>query len=436
MKGGSAFEAEWSKAHSPDATPIDGFGVPALRTTLEAMIRGDAAIHHAQLWDLDSDAYGQADLLMREDGARSDLGSWHYRPLEIKRSSKLRDDHALQCAFYNRVLSKLQGYAAPEATVVLGDVEERIKPKDYEGELDEVIAKWCRLRDDSREPEIGYLKDVSAEWRPYARKLLTARRDVTLIAGFTSRVRSKLRDRFGIDTIDKLSKLKRKDFQAAFSDDRGRKLWLQMTAYLEKRPVLAGDSPVEIPRRKRMIYWDVEDSDSSHETEPPHVYLIGTVEHGRYRAFTCRGAADEERMAEEFLSYIGVPKDVILYQWTSYEDSSLRAMGRRHPRLAARLQKVADRTFDLYAAIKNKVFLPVGSYSVKDVGPACGFNWPDGVEDGRIAMCAYWDYLAGRAENAMDSILDYNQADCRAMAAIVLCLADAGFMRMEARNER
>jgi uncharacterized protein len=430
MEAGRAHEEEWVRRNYPEAVRIEGFDREAVRATLEAMLRGAPAIHHPQLWDLDGDAYGQGDLILKKDGD-SNLGPWHYEALEIKRSSHLREDHQLQCAFYSRVLTKIQGRASDRCCVVLGQGQEVFDPREHEASLDAVIARWRGIRAAEVPPEIGALDDVSSEWRPYAKRLLEERRDVTLIAGFTPRVRAILKDRRGIATIEDLRPLTEVDFQELLGELSGRKYWLQARAYIENCFIAALSEPIQIPKRSRAIFWDVEDSDAlCPQGEPPHVYLIGTVEDGQYRSFSCRGAAGEPQMIQEFLEYIGADLGgVVLYQWTGYELGALQAMAERHPRFGERLQAVASRTFDLYAAIKNRVFMPVESYSIKDVAPACGFNWRGDIADGRAAMSRYWSSLNGGAGDALQSVVDYNEDDVRAMVAVVDCLVREGLVQ-------
>lgn len=111
MQQGVDYEQQWVKANYPDAVEIKpGFGFAALKHTCQALLAGPRAIYQPQLWDLAQATYGKGDLLIRDDSAPSDLGAYHYRVIEIKRSQSLQSSHALQGAFYNDNIAKLQGY--------------------------------------------------------------------------------------------------------------------------------------------------------------------------------------------------------------------------------------------------------------------------------------------------------------------------------------
>ena len=87
----------------------------ALAQTLDAMRSGAQAIAQATLasgrW------FGRADLLLRVDG-RSQLGAWHYEPLDTKLARETRGGAILQLCLYAELLEDTQG-ALPERMYVV-----------------------------------------------------------------------------------------------------------------------------------------------------------------------------------------------------------------------------------------------------------------------------------------------------------------------------
>jgi hypothetical protein len=71
------------------------------------MLAGARAIHKPQLWLLPEELYRRADLLVQCDDHPSDLGTYHYRVKEIKRSPILQSYHECQAALYNRILGHI-----------------------------------------------------------------------------------------------------------------------------------------------------------------------------------------------------------------------------------------------------------------------------------------------------------------------------------------
>jgi len=415
---GLEHERAWVQNHYPDAIRVaPGFGFEALSETLRLMLEGVRAIYQPELWDLEGESYGRADLLVRHDSGRSDLGPYHYRLVEIKRVKSLQDHHILQGAFYNRMLGKLQGWTPAELTMVLKETVETVPYASLRKELDAVLDKWKGLRDGQVSPEPGRPPNVTdSPWRVYGNKLVERRRDLILLAGVGSREREKLRAA-NIHGVDQLWGLRLEEVCEILGEQHGAQAYYVAQAYRTRQPLLKPHSRLAIPRGHRHLYFDFETSDEVHPTEPPHVYLIGCwdAERDQYVKFLARGAADEGRIFGEFLDYVGDVEHTRLYHWTDYEIGQMVLVIQRWPHLETALRRVTSSCVDLMRAVKSAVYLPVPSFSLKCVAPALGFTWRQEGFDAFDSMVCYWDYLEGKDEALVDRCLVYNEDDCRAM---------------------
>ncbi|MFQ5847660.1 MAG: TM0106 family RecB-like putative nuclease [Candidatus Methylomirabilales bacterium] len=415
---GIEYEQGWVREHYPDAVRVTpDFGFEALRNTLRAMVEGVAAIYQPQLWDLQGESYGKADLLVRDDTRGSDLGPYHYRLVEIKRAKSVQDHHVLQAACYNRMLGRLQGWTPAEMTVALRDAIERASYSQRENELKEIVGKWRALRDGRVIPEPGRPPDVTASpWRIYGNTLVEQRRDLVLLAGVAPRERGRLREA-GVQRVDQLWNLDLEEICAILGRQYGMQAYSVAQAYKSGEPVLKPGCRLVIPRAKRHLYFDFETSDEVHPTEPPHVYLIGCwdAEGNRFVNFLARGAEEEEAIFSDFLQYVGRGEETRLYHWTDYEIGQMMRVAQRWPSLEAPLRRLMSSCVDLMPAIKSAVYLPVPSFSLKCVAPALGFRWRQKDFDAFDSMICYWDYLDGRDESGIQRALAYNEDDCRAM---------------------
>jgi predicted RecB family nuclease len=418
MQLGIEYEERWVKTNYPDALEIKpGFGFAALKNTLRAMLDGALAIYQPQLWDLAQDTYGKGDLLVRDDSARSDLGPFHYRVLEIKRSASLQNSHVLQAAFYNHSVAQLQGYVAPELTVVLKDSSETIS---YSGKEQDIIAArqlWRALRDGSVVPEAKRPPNsTSSPWRHYGNQRLQQDKDLLLLAGIQKREREKLRQA-GIFRVDQLGNFRQEEISEIIGAHYGEIAYHVAQAYKLGGPILKPGHQLTIPRAKRLLYFDFETSDAVYPSEPPHTYLVGCYDGTRdqFVKFLARGAKDEGRIFTEFFDYVGDPRDVYLYHWTDFEIHQLRRVARHWPALAGTIEQVIDKCVDLKTAIQSALYLPVPSFSIKCVAPALGFHWRQKDIGAYQSMVCYWDYLENRDLFAIDRALIYNQDDCMAM---------------------
>jgi predicted RecB family nuclease len=418
MQQGVEYEERWVKANFPNALEIKpSFGFDALKNTLRAMLDGVPAIYQPQLWDLGQDTYGKGDLLLRDDNASSDLGPFHYRVLEIKRSQSLQNSHVLQAAFYTQNIGMLQGYTPRELTIILKDSSETVSYDAKDDEINNARRLWRSLCDGSVIPEAKRPPNAtSSPWRLYGNKRLLDEKNLLLLAGVQKRERDKLRDA-GCETVDQLWNLRREEVSEILGAHYGEIAYHVAQAYKSNGPVLKPEQHLNLPRAKRLLYFDFETSDSIHPTEPPHTYLIGCYDGTRdqFVKFLARGAADEGRVFSEFFDYIGEPRDVLLYHWTDFEIHQLRHVARRWPLLAATIEQLIDKCIDLKEAIQAAVYLPVPSFSIKCVAPALGFHWRQNDIGAFQSMVCYWDYLENRDLFAIDSALIYNEDDCMAM---------------------
>jgi predicted RecB family nuclease len=418
MRQGIEHEQRWVKANFPDAVEIKpGFGFEALKNTFRAMLGGAPAIYQPQLWDLSQETYGKGDLLIRDDSAPSDLGGYHYRVIELKRSRSLQEYHVQQAAFYHQNLAKLQGYTPPEFTIALKDSSQQVSYEGIESALAETRRLWRTLRDGEIIPETRRPPEAAASpWRRFANDRATTARDLVLLTGIQRRERDKLRQA-GIRRVDDLWTRRQEEIVEIIGDRYGPVACQVARAYKVNGPILKPGRELGIPRARRLLYFDFETSDSVHPTEPPHTYLIGCYDgmRDRFVRFLARGADDEGRIFTEFIDHVGDPRDVRLYHWTDFEIRQMHGVMHRWPPLANSLEQIITQCVDLKAAIQEAVYLPAPTFSIKTVAPALGFRWRQKDIGAYQSMVCYWDYLENRDLFAIDRALLYNEDDCLAM---------------------
>jgi uncharacterized protein len=411
MDWGLEMERRWVFERHPDAVEIrPRFGLESVRATSRAMARGARAIFQPQLWSLADGLYGLGDLLVRDDSAPSDLGDWHYRVVEIKRSRELKPYQAAQAVIYNRILGRLQGVRPATVQVVLQTGSVEVPAAEHEGLCDSILATWRGLKESATPPELPGLDKAESPWRVYTNRVLQARRDLSLFPAVDADLRVKLRG-LGVTTIDELTA------DLAEQAD-GATLRRQFESWKSGKPVFAGE--LAIPRRGRALYYDFETCDATHPTVPPHVYMIGAYDASadRFHLFTAEGPDDEAGIFARFADLVGDPDDVALYHWWRYETDQLKLVAARHPALAARIDGLARASVDLHKHVKEAVCFGTGSYSIKKVAPFLGFRWRQADVDAFESMVLYWEWLADGDDAKIARIATYNEYDCRAMAHV------------------
>lgn len=90
----------------------------------------------------------------------------------------------------------------------------------------------------------------------------------------------------------------------------------------------------------------------------------------------------------------------------------------QEPRLAPEMVRLMSACIDLKEQVKQQVYLPVPTYSIKGVAPALGFSWRHEEVGAFESMVLYWKYLETGDREHVRKVLDYNEDDCKAMAWI------------------
>jgi len=420
MQQGVLWEAQYVAENFPEAYEVkSNWGLEAVRETIGALLAGERVVHGGALWLLGEDVYGKSDLLVRCDDHPSDLGDFHYRVKEIKHSKDVKPYHELQAAVYTWMLGELQGYRPESFDIVLrdGEGERTLAYPTAADRMREQLSRWRRIRDGRLSLAPLGFDSTPSPWRQYANRLLRNRGDVSLLPGVGVPTAIKLRER-GFGSMDEILALGADGCAREFRRDHR---YYHALAFAQKRPVFRPGESASIPRRERMVYFDVEDTSTldGETVTRPHVYMLGVATpDGETRIWTARGERDEARIWTDFLDWLGDPHEVALYCWSTYEIGKLRQAAGDHPKLAERLGAARAALIDLKEAIKHRPYFPVTSYSIKAVAPVCDFNWSQDDVDGQSAQLLYLDWLKSGDDAIIHKIEQYNREDVLAMLAV------------------
>lgn len=427
FREGREHEARVVRDRFPDATQMAAATEEeAFRQVLDAMAQGAPAIHGAPLLLLDEGMRGTADLLVRDDGAPSVFGPWHYVVKEVKLARNLGDAHRLQAAFYHRIVSTLQGYAPPAFHVIDRDGNERTFAYD-EAELAAALHAIRAIRDGlAIDPVLG---DALSPWSSYCDRLAIERQDVSLVSGVGPTTRDKL-VAAGFRRLEDVARASDEALRAVKGVGPARARQFATSA----RAILAGRherlAPCAFPEGRTEVFFDLEGTSEQATDEgwTSMDYLIGAVVEGRYHSFVAHGLDKEAEMFHAFLAWFQTLPDPILYHWHHYERTHLRELARRHGAPLDVEAEVVPRMRDLHADAARSFAFPTYGTSIKRVAPYVGFEWRDKDVNGMESIALYMQYARDPAANAdkLEKVLRYNEDDCHATRAVKEWMAREG----------
>jgi len=134
-----------------------------------------------------------------------------------------------------------------------------------------------------------------------------------------------------------------------------------------------------------------------------------TTEH---HAFWANTDQDEHHIWQQFMEKIKQYPDAPVYHYGSYEPRAIATLARRYQSDAENLTK---RLVNVNRYIYGKVYFPVRSNRLKELGAFIGAKWtsPDASGLQSLVWRHYWEET--KEETHKDILLNYNAEDCRAL---------------------
>ncbi|MEO6887821.1 MAG: IS66 family transposase, partial [Ktedonobacteraceae bacterium] len=149
-------------------------------------------------------------------------------------------------------------------------------------------------------------------------------------------------------------------------------------------------------------------------------YLIGLLisqeNTSSYHVFWAETVHDEGHMWRTFLEKVNHYPNAPLYHYGSYDPRALVTLAKRYGGESAGLEK---RLVNITASISGKVYFPVQSNSLKEIGKFLEARWTAANASGLQSLVwrHYWDET--REMHYQDLLVTYNQEDCLALKLLV-----------------
>ena len=238
---------------------------------------------------------------------------------------------------------------------------------------------------------------------------------LTLLHGVTARVKRQY-EKKGIFTVKQLSYL----FKPRKRKKRSRKLppvthklELQALAIRENTIYLQELPPVS--RRPVELFLDMEGS-----PDRALYYLIGVLvcqaETLEPYAFWANTVHDERYIWQQFVDQINQYSDAPIYHYGSYEPRAIAILAKRYH---TDVEPLLRRLVNVHQSIYGKVYFPVRSNGLKDIGHFIGVKWTSSDASGLQSLV--WRHQWDTTQDAIyrELLVTYNKEDCYALKLLV-----------------
>lgn len=385
----------------------------AVARTVAAMKKGADFIYHGHLRN--RHFYGIPDLLVKIPGT-SRLGSWMYKPVDIKSSRELKDDHKFQLTLYSLVLGDVQGVEPSKAGIISGDksvIEFTVEP--FKGRFFDTLEKIEKIIAGEK-PAIQFTKAcMNTPWYEACKKDAEETDDIALLYKVDKRALEALRG-FNIRTIEDARHVNPEALgdSIPFLRKNGLERMKLQAESLKTNTVVLRRNPT-VPSGKHEIFFDIEG-----DPLEGFDYLFGVLLDDVYTPFVAQDKTDVKRMWLAFSDWIvGLPDEYIVFHYAPYEKTRVADFleeyrGEMSEKQINAVEKFLQNLFDLSNSSKEDFVFPLYFYGLKQICKFLGFSWRSDKAGGMQSIIWYEEWLRDGNKESLQTVTDYNEDDVRA----------------------
>lgn len=291
--------------------------------------------------------------------------------------------------------------------------EAQFKLSSFIKNIKEIIDELNKNLSDSGEPSLILNKHcLVCEYRTTCKEKAKADDNMSLLDRATSKIIGKYNKK-GIFTIQQLSYL--------YKPRRRKKRTKQLVAHnLELQALALRTDKIyvqqlpELPRQPTELFLDIEGN-----PDQEIYYLVGILIF-KDNATICKSfwadkISDEVHIWQQFLSIINEYPNTPIYHYGTYESKAIEILGKRYNTNVTYIQ---NRLINIVNSIYGKIYFPVYSNSLKEIGKYIGADWSSTNASGiqSLVWRHQWNYT--QDDKFKQNLITYNLEDCFALKLI------------------
>lgn len=405
--------------------------------TRAAMDAGHDYIYQATFFD--GAFQGRADFLHRVDDERSPRG-YAYEVLDTKLARSAKAGFLVQLCSYNEHVARLQDGLVPLSMhVALGSGEERrFLVNDY-------MAYYRHLRESflARVESLhAYPYECShctvCDWNDACQSQRLRDDHLSNVAWMRRDQIAKL-ERNGIETTTQLGNAPVSTEIPGLNRQTFANLRTQAYLQCEQREAQVRGRPEKdwyryafrdfdphcgfalLPQPDEGdVYFDMEgDPYYAPDTGLEYLFGIYLAKEDRYIGFWARSLADEATAASCLLRFVLERRrqypNMHVYHYAPYEKTALGRLTTRYKVYEDAFDDMlrAGVLVDLYAVVRQGIFISQPKYSIKKIEPFYGFKRAAALKRGDDSILLFEEWLDSKDDAILEKIRHYNDEDCR-----------------------
>lgn len=348
----------------------------------------------------------------------------NYLPAILSSTNYVTTESKNELLFSGFMLSQIHKHQVDSGKIIgLDGKAHRIKLEDNYKKVTKVLKvlrTWLDSSDYTDKPSLILNKHcLMCQFQEVCRKEAMKEENLTLLNRLTEKLLKKYNKR-GIFTVTQLSylfkprkKRYRKDVELIKHSFELQALAIRnQKIYIEKMP--------DIPRKSLEIFLDIEGIPDEH-----FYYLFGLLicKDGtcKYYSFIAKNKFEEEEAWIQMLSVLKKYHEPYIYHYGNYEKKAFSQLSSRYN---SDISTFEERLVNVNTLIFGKVYFPIYSNSLKEIGKFLGAKWTSKNASGLQSLVWYDEWERSKDKLFIDKLIEYNQEDCLALKIVVDKLAD------------
>ena len=313
--------------------------------------------------------------LLTKVGTYSSLGHYSYEPTIFIGAHKIKKENKFALYFTAHVLEQVQGKAPTMGLIIdVSGKSHKVKLAEISQALLTVLKplrEWLSEKSFEEPPVILNKHCALCQFRNSCRTKAEQENNLSLLGRVTPKIIRKY-EKKGIFTVKQLSytfKPRKRKKRTKSPPPVIHDLELQALAIREQK-IYIQELP-EIEQKPIKLFLDIEGIPDQNA-----YYLFGLMvckgEVSTHHSFWANTLDNEETIWRQFVEKVSEYPDAPIYHYGSYEVKALTQLGKRYD---TAIEKLLQRLNNLNSFIYGKVYFPVYSNGLKEIGKFIGAKW-------------------------------------------------------------
>ena len=370
---------------------------------------------------------GRPKLLIRKPGI-SKFGDWFYIPADIKLGKRPKADYQVVSAFHAYLLFLIQDVWPHKSLLILRHGNEyRVKLDDQVPKMKSVLANCIEMIVQKQEPNVFISRNRCdlCHWLSHCYSVAQKEAHLSLLPGVTPSRYTHLKS-LNLTTVESLAQITSPSLASlpGFGRYTAHKLVRQAQATHQSKALKLAPVPGSeerpplhewIPTAPIELYFDIEAA-----PERELIYLHGIVVIDRraqtqiFHGLMAESPEDEAVIWQQFLNLTGQYPTAPIFHFCPYEAQMVKKLGAAYGTSELITDDLLKRFVDLHDRVVHTATMPIESYALKSIAKWVGFEWRDSGANGAQSIFWYDQWLETGDRTYLESILRYNEDDCRA----------------------